>query len=251
MIGLVILFKSTLVKIKMVNEFDEYPESLFERMDERFNELFQNMDEHCKILEASMNSKFRLILQILSKQKGVSPAAERNMTSVESADIKEAKNFKLSFCFNKADTPVEVINVQDEPVGLGEVNEPKILVQATDVIVVDMMDDIESASDASGISDSCRLIILSDVAVPSILSCDGSSIFSFNFSIVSGNANVDIFGLSNNLLGIVHGMIALFVGWPEFLFSKGFAPGPPKKPPPWFVYIKILVVFGTSIFWSY
>ena len=27
---------------------------------------------------------------------------------------------------------------------------------------------------------------------------------------------------------------AVFQAWPEFSFSDGFPPGPPKKPPPWF-----------------
>ena len=45
--------------------------------------------------------------------------------------------------------------------------------------------------------------------------------------------------------------IMLFGGWSKFMFSEGFPPGPPKKPPPWFLYIKILVSLGTSNLWLY
>ena len=34
----------------------------------------------------------------------------------------------------------------------------------------------------------------------------------------------------------------LFAFWTEFLFCDGFAPGPPKKPPPWSILFVVLFI---------
>ena len=40
--------------------------------------------------------------------------------------------------------------------------------------------------------------------------------------------------LNFELCAALDSIAALFEAWPEFSFSDGFPPGPPKKPPPWF-----------------
>ena len=50
--------------------------------------------------------------------------------------------------------------------------------------------------------------------------------------------------LNIKLCDVLDSIAVLFQAWPEFSFSDGFPPGPPKKPPPWFE------TFTTSIcFW--
>ena len=45
------------------------------------------------------------------------------------------------------------------------------------------------------------------------------------------------------LCAVLDTIAALFQAWPEFSFSDGFPPGPPKKPPPWFGAFTTSIVF--------
>ena len=36
--------------------------------------------------------------------------------------------------------------------------------------------------------------------------------------------------------------------WPVISFSDGFPPGPPKKPPPWFIAIRIFIIYWLIMF---
>ena len=44
---------------------------------------------------------------------------------------------------------------------------------------------------------------------------------------------------------------ALFQALPEFYFSNGFPPGPPKKPPPWVKTINIAIISWVEYFYYY
>ena len=79
----------------------------------------------------------------------------------------------------------------------------------------------------------------------------GSSVVPYKFYVMSGKASLQSLVLYVLLLDAVCGSLMLFGGWSKFMFSEGFSPGPPKKPPPWFVCIKMLVIFGTSNLWLY
>jgi hypothetical protein len=79
----------------------------------------------------------------------------------------------------------------------------------------------------------------------------GSNVILNRFSAVTERAHLRSVGLFAMLFDAVYGSIMLFGGWSMSTLSEGFPPGPPKKPPPWFPYIKILVIFGTSNLWLY
>ena len=49
--------------------------------------------------------------------------------------------------------------------------------------------------------------------------------------------------LNFELCVVFDSIAALFHAWPEFSFSDGFPPGPPKKPPPWFGAFTTSIVF--------
>ena len=49
--------------------------------------------------------------------------------------------------------------------------------------------------------------------------------------------------LNFELCAALDSIAALFEAWPEFSFSDGFPPGPPKKPPPWFGAFTTSIVF--------
>ena len=40
----------------------------------------------------------------------------------------------------------------------------------------------------------------------------------------------------------------VFLVWPVISFTDGFVPGPPKKPPPWFIAIRILIICWLIMF---
>ena len=50
--------------------------------------------------------------------------------------------------------------------------------------------------------------------------------------------------LNFELCADLDSITALFQAWPEFSFSDGFPPGPPKKPPPWFKVYDINLFLG-------
>ena len=51
--------------------------------------------------------------------------------------------------------------------------------------------------------------------------------------------------LNFELCAVLDTITAVFQAWPEFSFSDGFPPGPPKKPPPWFEkFTTSIVVVG-------
>jgi hypothetical protein len=92
--------------------------------------------------------------------------------------------------------------------------------------------------------------VLEQVGASTMLLC-GSNVISYNFHVVTGRAYLRSIGLFAMLFDAACGSIMLLGGWSMSMLSEGFPPEPPKKPPPWFPYIKILVVFETSNLWFY
>ena len=49
--------------------------------------------------------------------------------------------------------------------------------------------------------------------------------------------------LNIKLYDVLDSIAVLFQAWPEFSFSDGFPPGPPKRPPPWFEEFTTSILF--------
>jgi hypothetical protein len=165
---------------------------------------------------------------------------------------------------NTDDSVSEVCPLLEEPVALHimcTIKEESDVISLTADVVVNGI----STEFNSGTVDTSDSFV--DVAVPgptvsiivpvleqdiaSIMLPYGSSLVSYNFHVVKGKASLRRIALFSLLMDAVCGSVMLFEGWSISMLSEGFPPGPPKKPPPWFPYIKILVIFGTSNLWLY
>ena len=206
------------------------------------------------------------------------PIVIKSSVPVESFKVRERDEVRLSVHFNEVYSPekrkeektssVETYHVEEESVLLSAQEEPHGELQSTDVVVVNEMridPYLEIASESTNMSDSVVDVTVTVVApieiiiivpvlvleevVPSTLLFYSSSIVSYNFFVVNERAYLR--PIVDMLLDVVRGTVLLFGGWSKFMFSQGFPPGPPKKPPPWFVYVKMSVIFGTNILWVY
>ena len=86
------------------------------------------------------------------------------------------------------------------------------------------------------------VLVLEEV-VPSTISFYGLSVDSYNVFVMIERVSLRPIVLM--LLDAVRGTVVLFGGWSKFIFSEGFRPGPPKKPPPWnFLFRMLFNYFG-------
>jgi hypothetical protein len=165
-----------------------------------------------------------------------------NAFLASSSDINDA--IPASLCTEQGSAPLEItgdveVEVHSPP------KEPYVVVAGT-VTISDSFEDIAVPEPTKSII----APVLEQVGASTRLLC-GSNVISCNFHIVTGRAYLRSIGLFDMLFDAACGSVMLFEGWPMSMLSEGFPPGPPKKPPPWFPVIKILVIFGTSNLWFY
>jgi hypothetical protein len=179
-----------------------------------------------------------LAAQIKKEQENV------NTFLARSFDIDDA--IPASSCTQQGYVPLEIVgDVEVEVEVCLPPKEPYIVVDGTVAISDSLIDDTVATPTVS------IIVPVLEQVIASIMSLYGSSVVSYNRHYVTGRAYLRSIGYFVMLFDAVCGSVLLFGGWSILMFSEGFPPGPPKKPPPWFVYIKILVIFGTSNLWLY
>ena len=144
-----------------------------------------------------------------------------NVFLARSSDINDA--IPASSCMEK-----EVCSPPEEPVmlpvALSVADEPHDVSLSTGVIA----NEISVESDIGSTAE--------QAVVTSIMLLYVSSVVSYNFHVATERDSPRSTGLFVLLLDAVCGSIMLFGAWFKFMFSDGFSPGPPKKPPPRFPY---------------